>query len=253
MESDVQRFVNGRYQILPGPEGILPPSASSQGIVLPDPGQGLVAGKIVSDDVAMEEIAKQFLSRRNPTLHPGPLVLWAWDEHTVKKAKAVLELRDAIPGCNIIPMPDYRPIYPQINPEAVINPCHPNLTTWHNKIHVCAFIGVHCHFANITLKIIRGGTNCYTVALCAEAGHEDAMATLRDVDEKKVQKLTGVIKKMIAGGFKPWALTPEGKEELAHIKAAKEERKKEEKIGTERYAVAAFSGELVQGLDEFAE
>ena len=67
----------------------------------------------------------------------------------------------------LIPMPDYRPKYPKINPEVEINPNHPNLTIWHNKIDCCMFIGVHCHQANLSLKIIRGGTSCYTVAQCA--------------------------------------------------------------------------------------
>jgi hypothetical protein len=70
----------------------------------------------------------------------------------------------------LIPIPDYRPKYPKINPEIEINPNHPNLTIWHNRIDACMFVGVHCHQANLSLKIIRGGTNCYTVAMCAQAG-----------------------------------------------------------------------------------
>jgi len=35
-----------------------------------------------------------------------------------------------------------------------INPNHPNLTIWHNKNDVCMFVGVHCHLANLSLKII---------------------------------------------------------------------------------------------------
>ena len=66
----------------------------------------------------------------------------------------------------LIPMPDYRPKYPKINPEVEIDPNH-NLTIWHNKIDCCMFVGVHCHQANLSLKIIRGGT-CYTIAVCAD-------------------------------------------------------------------------------------
>ena len=86
----------------------------------------------------------------------------------------------------IIPMPDYRPKYPKIDPEEVINPNHPNLTIWGNKIEACIFIGVHCHYANLTLKMIRAGTNCCTMAICAEQGHEDAMLTIRDSDTAQV-------------------------------------------------------------------
>ncbi|MCL5780110.1 MAG: carbon monoxide dehydrogenase, partial [Firmicutes bacterium] len=65
---------------------------------------------------------------------------------------------------------------------------------WHNKIDVCIFVGVHCHYANVALKIIRGGTDCFTIALCGEAGHEDAMITLRDVNLAKIKRLNEVIK-----------------------------------------------------------
>ena len=101
-----------------------------------------------------------------------------------------------VPGMKIIPMPDYRPKYPMIDPEVEINPNHPNLTIWHNEIDVCVFVGVHCHFANLALKIIRSGTDCYTIALCAHAGHEDAMITLRDVHPEEIMMLTNIIKKI---------------------------------------------------------
>ncbi len=86
-----------------------------------------------------------------------------------------------------------------INPEEEINPNHPNLTIWHNKIDTCVFVGVHCHYANLALKIIRGGTDCYTIALCGQAGHEDAMITLRDIHSEEVQKLTEVVKRAKGG------------------------------------------------------
>jgi len=35
---------------------------------------------------------------------------------------------------------------------------------------VCLFVGVHCHQSNIALKIIRGGTDCFTIALCTFNG-----------------------------------------------------------------------------------
>jgi hypothetical protein len=44
------------------------------------------------------------------------------------------------------------------------------------------------------LKIIRGGTDCYTIALCGEVGHEEAVVTLRDVSAEKIEKLTETIK-----------------------------------------------------------
>lgn len=186
-----------------GPEGLLPPAAASRGIVLPEKGEGLVEGCIVTEQDTLEVMARQLLTGKNPTIFPGPLVLWAWRDGVAEKAAAVLELADEIPGVRIIPMPDYRPIYPKIDPEAVINPCHPNLTIWHNKIEVCVFVGVHCHFANITLKMIRAGTNCYTITLCHEAGHEDSMASLPFCGVDQVRALTETIRRLKSEGLRP--------------------------------------------------
>lgn len=238
-----------------GPIGLLPPSAASLGIFQPERNGGcdLVEGEHVPSDKAMEILAHKLLTLRNPTLFPGPLVIWApsfrrWDKEWLSKAALSLELVKEVPGMNIIPMPDYRPIYPKIDPEAVISPCHPNLTIQHNKIHVCVFIGQHCHFANVTLKMIRANTNCYTVVLCPYCGHEDALLTIQDLDTPKYKKVIETIKKVKAGGLTPWALTPEGKEELAEIKARKEKSKAPAKKDTQ-----LFMGELEQGLDEHAE
>jgi hypothetical protein len=183
--------------IVPGPAGFLPPSAAQLGVMVPDPGQGLMYGILEpNEEKVIEEMASKMLTGPNATIFPGPLVLWAWNEHAVEKAKAVLEIAAQIPDVLIIPMPDYRPKYPTINPEEVINPNHPNLTIWGNKIEACIFIGVHCHYANLTLKMIRAGTNCLTMAICAEQGHEDAMLTIRDADKAKLQRVAQVFKRV---------------------------------------------------------
>ncbi|MEE8207163.1 MAG: carbon monoxide dehydrogenase beta subunit family protein [Nitrospinaceae bacterium] len=191
----------GEYQVLPGPEAYLPPSAASMGIVLPDPGQAHIEGRIVDEAEAMEYCARKFLEAKVPTIFPGPLVLWKWNEKAAKKAKAIRKLAIEIPA-RIIPMTDYRPKYPKIDPEVEINPNHPNLTIWHNKIDVCMFVGVHCHQANLALKIIRGGAECYTVAMCAQAGHEDACLSFRDATPEKIDQLTEAIKKLKKEGVK---------------------------------------------------
>lgn len=191
------------YKVVPGPEGILPPSAAYMGVVLPEDGQGLLEGTIVNEEKAMEAAATAMLTRKNPTIFPGPLIVWGWTKHTHEKAKIVLEIAKEIPGVRIIPMPDYRPIYPKIDPESVINPCHPNLTIWHNKIEACILVGVHCHYANVTLKMIRGGTNCYTIALCAEAGHEDAMMSVPNCDIDKLVKFKDALQKVKKNGVTP--------------------------------------------------
>ena len=185
-------MLENKYQVLVGPEGYLPPAAASMGITLPDKGQALVEGEIVSEQEAMSKIAEKILQAKNPFFFPGPLLLWDWKEGVAEKAKAVKALAD-LAGTRIIPMPDYRPKYPMINPAIEINPNHPNLTIWHNKIDLCVFIGVHCHYANVALKIIRGGTDCYTIALCGEAGHEDAMISLRDVGLEQLERLAEAV------------------------------------------------------------
>jgi hypothetical protein len=163
------------------------------GVALPrKKGEALVEGAIVSQEEAMEKAAEKLLSAKKPYLFPGPLLLWNWKEGVAEKARAVVELARAA-NAGIIPMPDYRPKYPMINPAVEINPNHPNLTIWHNKIDVCAFVGVHCHYANVALKIIRGGTDCYTIAFCAEMGHEDAMISFREMGLVEIKRLTEVI------------------------------------------------------------
>jgi hypothetical protein len=219
------------------------------GIFQPEKGTNmqLVEGEHVPEEKALETLAHELLTRRNPTLFPGPMLVWGWNEETRHKATLVLDLVKEVPGMNIIPMPDYRPIYPKIDPEAVMNPCHPNLTIQHNKIEVCAFIGVHCHFANITLKMIRANTNCYTMAWCAYDGHEDALLSIRDLDSDKLIKITEAIKKA-KKSITPWALTSAGKEELEKVAADKKRRKAQSKE-----KATLFMGELHQGLDENQE
>jgi hypothetical protein len=55
---------------------------------------------------------------------------------------------------------------------------------------------VHCHYANLTLKMIRAGTNCCTGALCAEQGHEDAMLSVHDMDAAKLRKVAQITKRI---------------------------------------------------------
>ncbi len=237
-----------------GPAGFLPPSAASLGIFQPEKGTGyqLVEGEHVPEDDAIEKAAHELLTRRNPTLFPGPMLVWGWNEETCHKATLALDLVKEVPGMNIIPMPDYRPIYPKIDPEAVINPCHPNLTILHNKIQVCALIGVHCHFANITLKMIRANTSCYTMAWCAYDGHEDAMLSIRDITGETLVKLTEAIKKA-KQSITLWGLTPEGKEELEEIAAMKAKNKAEDKEEAVLFKSEALENELAEGIDDRQE
>lgn len=185
----------GKYRVLPGPEAFLPPAAAMMGIMLPDPGQGHIEGVIVPQDQAIEEAARKLSKAKVPTFFPGPLVLWKWSEKSAKMATAI-KRASVEGGIKMIPMSDYRPKYPKIDPETEINPNHPNLTIWHNKIDACLFVGVHCHQANLALKIIRGGTDCYTMAFCSFAGHEDANLSVRDTSPEIFERLTDCLIKM---------------------------------------------------------
>ena len=233
-----------------GPIGLLPPSAAAQGIFHPEKGSGmdLVEGEHVPTDEAIKKAAHEILTRRNPTLFPGPMIVWGWNKETDHKAELAMDLVKEVPGMNVITMPDYRPIYPKIDPETVINPCHPNLTINHNKIETCILIGIHCHFANITLKMIRANTNCYTMAFCAYDGHEDALISLNDLSGEKLIKVTEAIRKAKKDGVEPWGFTKEGKEELEETAA----RKKAD-LNPAKEDTTLFMGELEQGLDENAE
>lgn len=238
-----------RGPIQPGPGELLPPAAASLATRFPIPGEGWLEGNIVSEEELIPRIAEKLLTGRNPTFFPGPLLLWGWNEATRVRAAAALELVGHIPGINIIPMPDYRPIYPKIDPEAVINPCHPNLTIWHNKIEVGLFMDAHCHYVNVMMKMIRAGTNCYTIALCANDTHEDAIASLGWVDLAKIAKLKNAIVTLRdSGTIVPWALTAAGKAELA--------ARKRHKAAARRQVMEYLKGfghELEVGLDEHAE
>lgn len=178
-----------------GPAGFMVPSAMQLGVEIPDSGAGLLYGHQAPEDEVIAEAARQLFTRKNPTIFPGPLYLWAWNQEWMAKGQALLRLAAEIPGITIIPMPDYRPKYPKIDPEEAINPNHPNLTIWANKIEVALFIGVHCHYANLALRMVRMGTNCLTIAFCHDI-HEDAMITLQDLDVRKMDHVIDIFRRV---------------------------------------------------------
>ncbi len=87
----------------------------------------------------------------------------------------------------LIPMPECRPHYP-------------HLTIWPNQIYVGLFVGVHCRQANLTLKIVRGGTACYTMALCAQTGPEDAMLSFQDITAHTIDRLAETVRNLHRAG-----------------------------------------------------
>ncbi|HSV74038.1 MAG TPA: carbon monoxide dehydrogenase beta subunit family protein [Chthonomonadales bacterium] len=187
------------YRVLEGPECYLPPAAALHGVCLPEKGEAIVEGRSMERHAALRLIARKLANATTPTFFPGPLLLWKTTDYAIERGRLLRAIAAEVDG-KVIPMPDYRPKYPMINPAVEINPNHPNLTIWHNKIDVGVFIGVHCHQANLALKIIRGGTNCYTIALCAEEGHEEANASLREADNDTLRQLLEEVKIAKKGG-----------------------------------------------------
>ena len=60
------------YEVRPGPEHFLPPAAANMGVRLPDPGQAILYGHLVSQETALEEAARQFrLAETVRGLHRG--------------------------------------------------------------------------------------------------------------------------------------------------------------------------------------
>jgi hypothetical protein len=180
-------------KITVGPVGYMPQSAVSMGVELAPPGKALLYGDIVEIEESMREAARAMLTMENPTIFPGPEILWMWEANSEEKVSALLDLASEIPNCRIIPMPDYRPKYPMIDVKAEINPNHPNLTILDNKIKACIFIGVHCHYANLSLRMIRAGAECFTIAMCAEEGHEEAMASFRDTESCTIAQFKDIL------------------------------------------------------------
>jgi len=188
--------LTGNHRLIDvGPAGFLPPSAMQLGVQIPPSGSGLLYGNPAFEDVVIEEAARQLLTRKNPTIFPGPLYMWAWNPEWIAMGQGLLRLAAEIPDVMIIPMPDYRPKYPRVDPEEVINPNHPNLTIWHNHIEVCLFIGIHCHYANLALKMVRAGTNCLTIAFCHDI-HEDAMLSVQDLDVPQFDHIISIFRRV---------------------------------------------------------
>ena len=171
------------------------PTAVYEGIITPPEGKALLLTKVVDEETAMREVARVMLTSENATIFPGPQVLYGYNEEAKKKAKLIKEMSEVL-NAKMIPMYDYRPKYPKIDAEVEINPNHPNLTIWHNNIKAAIFIGVHCHYANVALKIVRCETDCYTIAMCGLSGHEDAMATLRDMHSHELEKFIKIAREV---------------------------------------------------------
>ncbi len=182
-----------KYKLTIGPEGYLAPAAALMGVESPDAGYALSGGDIIPENEALSLVAEKLSTAKTPAICPGPLLLWNWSNAVPPKAAAVRAMAEAC-GAKLLPMPDYRAKSPRINPEIEINPNHPSLTILHHNIDVCLFVGMHLHFANMALRLIRGATNCYTISLSDTAAIDEAILSVRDVDVGKIETITKKIR-----------------------------------------------------------
>jgi hypothetical protein len=70
--------VEGMSRIIDvGPAGFHPLSAMELGVTHPESGWGLLYGRYAPQDEVVAEAARQRYTRKNPTIFPGLLYLWA--------------------------------------------------------------------------------------------------------------------------------------------------------------------------------
>lgn len=171
---------------------LLSPDAVSK-MPHPEPGKALLKEKIVPEEEALQEIAEIVLNAKKPVIFtPARFLLWTWEEGAPEKAKVLRKLAKAI-GAEILPILDVRPDYPQMRTAVEINPYHGDLVIGHNKYDVALFMAVDCPYADVALKIIKDGTDIYTIALCGKLGHVDATLTLCKAGLEKIEELIEVI------------------------------------------------------------
>ncbi|GFP23804.1 hypothetical protein HKBW3S44_00589 [Candidatus Hakubella thermalkaliphila] len=162
----------------------------------PEKGKALMEGQMVQEKEALKKIAEICLNAKKPVIFtPGRIILWTWEEGAPEKARVLRDLAAAI-GAEILPIMDVRPDYPQMRTAVEINPYHGDLVIGHNKYDVAVFMAVDCAYADVTLKIIKDGTDIYTIALCGKLGHVDATITLCNAGIAKIDELIEVINEM---------------------------------------------------------
>jgi thiamine pyrophosphate-dependent acetolactate synthase large subunit-like protein len=185
----VKEKEKNRYRELLSPEPV-------SKVPHPEKGKAIVEGKMVPEEEAFKKIAEVCLNARKPVIiTPGRIILWTWEEGAPEKARVLRRLA-ALIGAEILPIFDVRPDYPQTRTAVEINPFHGDLVIGHNRYDVAVFMGVDCPYADVALKIIRDGTDIYTIALCGRIGHVDARITLCQTGLDKVEKLIQVINKV---------------------------------------------------------
>jgi hypothetical protein len=194
VKKEVLRMVNVKEKEKNRYEDLLSPDPVSK-MPHPEKAKAIVENRIISEEEAWEKIAEVCLNARKPVIFaPARVMIFPWEEGALAKAKILRRLRDTI-GAEILPIYDIRPEYPQVRSAVEINPYHGDLVIGHNKYDVAVFMAIDCPYADVALKIIKDGTDIYTIALCGKIGHVDAIITLCQTGLDKVEKLIAVINK----------------------------------------------------------
>ena len=175
------------YRWLVGPE---PVSQAEH----PEKEMALVEGVMLPVEEALKKIVEKVSQAKKPVMVvPARMVLWHWEEAPPERAKIIRDLAESM-GAEIRPIYDIRPAYPMTRTACEINPYHGDLVIAHENYDVAVFYGVECLYADVALKIIDQGTECYTIALCGKIGHVDASITLRDTGMDRLKKITSMFR-----------------------------------------------------------
>jgi CO dehydrogenase/acetyl-CoA synthase epsilon subunit len=175
------------YRWMVGPEPV------SQ-MTHPEKETALVEGTMVPVEEALDKIVEKVSQAKKPVMVvPARMVLWHWEEAPPERAKIIRDLAAAM-GAEIRPIYDIRPPYPMTRTACEINPYHGDLVIAHENYDVAVFYGVECLYADVALKIIDLGTECYTIALCGKIGHVDASITLRDTGLERLKKIAAMFR-----------------------------------------------------------
>ncbi|MBT9135310.1 MAG: hypothetical protein DDT34_00360 [Firmicutes bacterium] len=185
MKDAPQRPSEENYRWMLGPEAIAK-------IEHPTEDMALVDGAMVPLKEALIKIVAMVSKAKKPVMVvPARKILWYEEGAPKGHAKAIRSLAAAM-GAEIRPIYDKRPAYPMARTACEINPYHGDLVIAHENYDVAVFYGVECSYADVALKIIALGTNCYRMALCGHFGHVDANITLRDTDLARLKELTAM-------------------------------------------------------------
>jgi len=151
-------------------------------------------GKVLSREEALEKLARMLREAKRPTLVVGPLLLWAWDEGTKRKAQRLKALLNSIPKLNLHLLPDYRPKRGKVDLKREVDPPKPHLSVLEGGHDLVIVVGVHCYRTDFLIRMIKSHAEAKVVALCSLHGHPDAHLSVSRVGEEELEELLTKLK-----------------------------------------------------------